>query len=89
MAQKTRMAVKARELQGRITDMQVHDYIERHPGSTAYEIAKALGWSIGKVQASLERIKDSIRFEEVVEGGRYKKKYYLLKIEEILDMSKF
>ena len=79
-------AVKKRELIGRMTDMELLHYLEVNPGKTLYEIAKALNWSTGKVQGSLRRLEDDLRVEVVEEGGRLKKRYYVKKIEDFLDM---
>lgn len=83
---KTIPAIKKRELIGRMTDMQILHFLENNPGSTLYEIAKALKWTTGKVQGSLKRLQDDVKVELVEEGGRLKKKYYVKKIEDFLEL---
>ena len=82
----TVMAKEKRELIGRMTDMELLHYLENNPGKTLYEIAKALNWSTGKVQGSLQRLKDDLKVEVVKEGGRLKKRYYVKKVEDFLDL---
>jgi hypothetical protein len=54
---------------------------ESDAASTKYEISKALGWTTGKTQGSLNRLKtrfgDNLTIEEVVENRRLKVKYDL------------
>ncbi len=83
---RTVRAIKKRELIGRMTDMELLHYLEANPGKTLYEIAKALNWSTGKVQGSLRRLEDDLRVEVVEEKGRLKKRYYVKKVEDFLDM---
>ena len=83
---RTVRAIKKRELIGRMTDMELLHYLEANPGKTLYEIAKALNWSTGKVQGSLRRLEDDLTVEVVEEKGRLKKRYYVKKVEDFLDM---
>ena len=83
---RTVRAIKKRELIGRMTDMELLHYLEANPGKTLYEIAKALNWSTGKVQGSLRRLEDDLTVEVVEENGRLKKRYYVKKVEDFLDM---
>jgi DNA-binding MarR family transcriptional regulator len=87
--QKTELATRKRGLLGRMAEMEVLEYLERHPGSTTYDISKGLSWTAGKVQGCLKRLEDDLKVEEIVEGGRLKKKFYVKKIEDFLDFSKF
>ncbi len=82
----TARATSKRELIWRQAELEVTHYLSYHQGSTAYDIAKGLGWSYGRVQGVINRTKDELRFEEVLESGRAKKKIYLLMPEEFLDM---
>lgn len=56
-------------------DSIVIQYIEEKPASTIYEISKDLGWTVGKVQGSINRIRDILVVEDTVENGRLKRKY--------------
>ncbi len=85
-ATKTAQATSKRELIGRQAELEVTHYLSYHEGSTAYDIAKGLGWNYGKVQGVINRMKDELRFEELRESGRAKKKIYLLMPEEFLDL---
>ncbi len=82
----TAQATSKRELIGRQAELEVTHYLSYHQGSTAYDIAKGLGWSYGKVQGVITKMKDELRFEEALESGRAKKKIYLLMPEEFLDL---
>jgi hypothetical protein len=77
-AVKTAQATSKRELLGRQAELEFTHFLSRHQGSTAYDIAKGLGWSYGKVQGVINKMKDELRFEEAVESGRAKKRIYLL-----------
>jgi hypothetical protein len=59
-------------------DSIVIQYIEEKPASTIYEISKDLGWTVGKVQGSINRIRDILVVEDTVENGRLKRKYDFL-----------
>ncbi len=82
----TAQATSKRELIGRQAELEVTHYLSYHQGRTAYDIAKGLGWSYGKVQGVITKMKDELRFEEALESGRAKKKIYLLMPEEFLDL---
>ncbi len=85
----TAAAIKARGRIGRATELRLLDYLERHQDMTIYDLSKALNWSTGKTQKAIERVKDDLNVEEVIERGRLKKKYRILRIDEVLDMDAF
>lgn len=39
------------------TDWTLYDFICEHPGLSIYELHKELGWSVGKVQKAIERLR--------------------------------
>lgn len=69
---------RKREL-GKEADNEVFQYLKREPASTIYEIAKGLGWTTGKVQGSINRLKsqlgDKLVVEDDISTGRLKRKY--------------
>lgn len=78
-------AIAKKIIIGRQTELEFVDYLERHPGSTAYEVSKALKWSNGKVQGVIGRMEGELNFEETVKNGRLKKKIFLLEPEDFLE----
>ena len=82
----TAQATSKRELIGRQAELEFTHYLSNHQGNTAYDIAKGLSWSYGKVQGVINKMKDELSFKETVESGRAKKKIYLLTPEEFLDL---
>jgi len=54
------------------TDYKLYEVINKKPGSSAYDLAKELGWSSGKVYGSARRLeKDNwVRIEKAERGGR-------------------
>ncbi len=40
------------------TDWTLYDFICEHPNLSIYELHKQLGWSIGKVQKAIERLRE-------------------------------
>jgi DNA-binding MarR family transcriptional regulator len=44
--------------QGTATDWVLYDFICEHPNLSMYELHKALGWSVGKVQRAVERLRE-------------------------------
>lgn len=56
-------------------DATIIQYLKDKPASTIYEISKGLGYTTGKVQGSIKRIRDQLVVEDVVENGRLKRKY--------------
>lgn len=80
----TAHATAKREMMGRQSELEVIDYLERYRGVTAYDVAKGLGWSYGKVAGVLKRIEDEFQYKEIVEFGRAKKKIYLRKADDFL-----
>ena len=59
--------------------IRVYDYIEKHPGQTAYSIAKRLNWAYSTVQILIKELAEEklIEIVQEVENGRVKKKLYL------------
>jgi len=89
MNEKLAYAIRARKMQGRITEMQLYEFLSKNPGSTIYGMSKALGWSVGKVQSALKRLEDDLVSNTVIEDGRVKKHYNLKKVGDSLDLTKF
>lgn len=75
---RTETATKARIKMGEKTDQQLLDYLKDNPNKTIYDLSKALGWSIGKVQKALQRLNDKLAHKQDISGGRLKKKYRVL-----------
>ena len=77
---------QAIEVRGEFLTETVHEVLEflakGHEGMNVYEIANSLGWSHGRVDYALKKLKGLIRFELVLEGGRAQKRVYLLKARE-------
>jgi DNA-binding MarR family transcriptional regulator len=44
--------------QGNTTDWTLYDFICEHPNLSMYELHKELGWSVGKVQKAIERLRE-------------------------------
>ena len=40
------------------TDWTLYDFICEHPNLSIYELHKELGWSVGKVQKAIERLRE-------------------------------
>jgi len=72
---RTDKATEKRMEMAKEVDSIVIQYIEEKPASTIYEISKDLGWTVGKVQGSINRIRDILVVEDTVENGRLKRKY--------------
>jgi len=52
-------AATARNIeQGNTTDWALYDFICEHPNLSMYELHKQLGWSVGKVQKAIERLRE-------------------------------
>jgi DNA-binding MarR family transcriptional regulator len=54
----TSAATKRNVEQGTTTDWALYDFICEHPNLSMYELHKQLGWSVGKVQKSVERLQE-------------------------------
>ncbi|MFB3765722.1 MAG: winged helix-turn-helix transcriptional regulator [Methanotrichaceae archaeon] len=56
------------------TDDELYTLINKHPGKSAYELAKLAGWSPGRAHASIQRLERDgmINCEKIVEGSRVK-----------------
>jgi len=76
---RTEKATLERRRIGLKTECRLLEFIRENPGLSMYEIAKRLGWSVGKVQQAVKRLSfmREVRVEPVVEGGRLKKRIYL------------
>ncbi|MBU2559741.1 hypothetical protein KKA03_02500 [archaeon] len=75
---RTEKATEKRMEMAREVDSIVIQHLKDKPSSTIYDISKDLGWTVGKVQGSIIRIKDSLVVEDSVENGRLKRKYDFL-----------
>lgn len=62
---------------GEETSEKLLDYLRENPDKTVYDLSKAFHWSTGKVQKALHRIESDLGFEQYIERGRLKKKYYV------------
>ena len=74
---RTEKATEKRMEMAKEVDLIVIHYLKDKPSSTIYGISKDLGWTVGKVQGSINRIKGSLVVENTIENGRLKKKYDL------------
>ncbi|MEE8401116.1 MAG: hypothetical protein V3R86_03070 [Candidatus Hydrothermarchaeaceae archaeon] len=72
---RTAKATEKRKELARVVDSKTITYLRKKPASTIYDISKDLGWTIGKVQGSIKRIRGLLVVEKVIENGRLKKKY--------------
>lgn len=72
MESKTTRAVLKRHEIAEDTDWELYQWIESHPGLSMYEIAKALGWSHGRVYSSVKRLQgeDMIEIKNEIRNGR-------------------
>ncbi len=71
----TEKAIQKRIKIGEETSKELLDYLKENPDKTIYDLSKAFGWSIGKVQKALLRIESHLKVEQTVEGGKFKRKY--------------
>jgi len=55
-----------------ITDRTLYQLIDKHPGQSIYALSKLIGWSTGKVYASVKRLAEDglVRIEKSVRDGR-------------------
>jgi hypothetical protein len=81
----TEKATEKRMEMARKVDSIVIRHLKDKPSSTIYDISKDLGWTVGKVQGSITRIKDSLVVEDSIENGRLKRKYDFLGEVDIKD----
>jgi predicted transcriptional regulator len=79
-----------RELEGEKSRRQLLFFIEENQGLTNYEISQRLQWSRGKVAYHLKKLlnRGEIRFESSHANPHQKKRYYIVKWEEMIDWSK-
>jgi len=59
-------------LQDPLPDWILYQLIDKHPGESIYALSKAIGWSTGKVYASVKRLAEDgmVRIERSMKGGR-------------------
>ena len=72
---RTEKATEKRREMAKEVDLIVIQHLKEKPSSTIYDISKNLGWTVGKVQGSINRIRDSLAVEDSIENGRLKRKY--------------
>jgi predicted transcriptional regulator len=65
-------AVEAVKRKGEDTDWTLYQLIDKHPGESIYALSKAIGWSTGKVYASVKRLTEDglVRIEKSMKDGR-------------------
>jgi hypothetical protein len=62
-----------RKEQAKRTDKALLDFLKKNPGALSlYQIAREIGWSIGRVQKSIDRLlkKDLVTYRRAFLGGR-------------------
>jgi DNA-binding MarR family transcriptional regulator len=64
--------VEAVRRKGADTDWTLYQVIDKHPGESIYALSKVIGWSTGKVYASVKRLAEDglVRTERSVKNGR-------------------
>jgi hypothetical protein len=72
---RTEKATEKRMEMAKEVDFIVIQFLREKPASTIYDISKDLGWTVGKVQGSINRIRGSLVVENTIENGRLKRKY--------------
>ena len=66
--QEVSYAIKATRRKGADTDWTMYELISQKPGFNAYELAKLLNWSTGKVYGSIKRLeKNGLVYSEKIE----------------------
>ena len=67
-----RPRVEAVRRKGADTDWTLYQVIDKHPGESIYALSKVIGWSTGKVYASVKRLAEDglVRTERSVKNGR-------------------
>jgi len=65
-------AVEAIKRKGADTDWILYQLIDKHPGESIYALSKVIGWSTGKVYASVKRLAEDglVRIEKSMRRGR-------------------
>lgn len=65
-------AIEAVEDKGIDTDLELYDKIEKMPGESIYNLARAMGWSTGKTYSAARRLETSgmVHIEKAVKNGR-------------------
>ena len=72
MMKSTVKATEKRRMQAYDTDWQLYEMINEIPGSSEYELAKALDWTPGKVNGAIKRLERDgyIRTKKKLRSGR-------------------
>lgn len=65
-------AVEAVRRKGADTDWALYQVVDKHPGESIYALSKTVGWSTGKVYASVKRLAEDglVRVEKSMRNGR-------------------
>lgn len=86
----TKVAKMKRELEGEKSRRQLLFFIEENQGLTNYEISQRLQWSRGKVAYHLKKLlnRGEVRYESSPANPHKKKRYYIVKWEEMIDWNK-
>jgi len=86
----TKVAKMKRELEGEKSRRQLSFFIEENQGLTNYEISQRLQWSRGKVAYHLTKLlnRGEVRYETPPANPHPKKRYYIVKWDEMIDWSK-
>jgi predicted transcriptional regulator len=65
-------AVEAVRRKGADTDWTLYQVVDKHPGESIYALSKIVGWSTGKVYASVKRLAEDglVRVEKSMRDGR-------------------
>lgn len=65
-------AVEAVKRKGADTDWTLYQVVDKHPGESIYALSKLVGWSTGKVYASVKRLAEDglVRVEKSMKDGR-------------------
>ncbi len=74
MISRTTAAAQARRERGGDTDWELYELVDECPGLSIYDLAKAKGWSHGRVHGAVKRLEKGglVKVEQVVEGSRVK-----------------
>jgi DNA-binding MarR family transcriptional regulator len=72
MVKTTAKATEKRRKQAEDTDWQLYEKINETPSSSEYELAKAMGWTPGKVNGAVNRLERDgfIKISREVRSGR-------------------
>ena len=81
---------KVRKKQAEETDRVLLDFLSRKPGALSlYQLAQEIGWSIGRVQKSVERLteKGLVTYRRAFLGGRSLKLIVPTRMDSVLESS--